>query len=116
MTRRRLSRGLTLEGLLVSYYVRRANAYDTLMQMGRWFGYRDRYADLTRIYTTVELEQWFRDLVTVESEVRQDIRRYAEEGVTPLDFGVRIRRHPRVARADDGDRPLIVGHQLTADE
>ena len=63
----RLSRGLTLEGLLVSYYVRRANAYDTLMQMGRWFGYRSNYADLTRIYTTADLEQWFRDLVFVEA-------------------------------------------------
>ena len=78
----RLSRGLTLEGLLVSYYIRRANAYDTLMQMGRWFGYRSNYADLTRIYTTADLEQWFRDLVFVEEEVRADIRRYAEEGLT----------------------------------
>ncbi|MHB1774255.1 MAG: Z1 domain-containing protein, partial [Acidimicrobiales bacterium] len=96
----RLSRGLTLEGLLVSYYVRRANAYDTLMQMGRWFGYRSGYADLTRIHTTPELEQWFRDLVSVEAEVRQDIRRYAEEGLTPVDFGVRIRRHPALLVTD----------------
>ncbi|HEX8083350.1 MAG TPA: Z1 domain-containing protein [Solirubrobacteraceae bacterium] len=96
----RLSRGLTLEGLLVSYYVRRANAYDTLMQMGRWFGYRSNYADLTRIYTTADLEQWFRDLVFVEEEVRSDIRRYAEEGLNPLDFGVRIRRHPALLVTD----------------
>jgi hypothetical protein len=96
----RLSRGLTLEGLLVSYYVRRANAYDTLMQMGRWFGYRSGYADLTRIYTTTELEQWFRDLVTVEDEVRHDIRRYAEEGLNPRDFGVRIRCHPALLVTD----------------
>jgi len=96
----RLSRGLTLEGLLVSYYVRRANAYDTLMQMGRWFGFRSGYADLTRIYTTIELEQWFRDLVSVEAEVRHDIRRYAEEGLTPLEFGVRIRRHPALLVTD----------------
>jgi len=96
----RLSRGLTLEGLLVSYYVRRANAYDTLIQMGRWFGYRTGYADLTRIYTTADLQQWFRDLVFVEEEVRADIRRYAEEGLTPLDFGVRIRRHPALLVTD----------------
>lgn len=96
----RLSRGLTLEGLLVSYYVRQANAYDTLMQMGRWFGYRRGYADLTRIYTTPALEQWFRDLVSVEAEVREDIRRYADEGLTPLDFGVRIRRHPALLVTD----------------
>ena len=95
-----LSRGLTLEGLLVSYYVRRANAYDTLMQMGRWFGYRRNYADLTRIYTTEDLEQWFRDLVQVEADLRKDIRRYEEEDISPLEFGVRIRRHPAMLITD----------------
>jgi hypothetical protein len=90
----RLSRGLTLEGLLTSYYVRPARNYDTLMQMGRWFGFRDGYADLTRIYTTELLERWFRDLAMVELEVREDIERYEREGLTPLEFGVRIRKHP----------------------
>lgn len=89
----RLSRGLTLEGLLVSYLVRPARNYDTLMQMGRWFGFRDGYADLTRIHTTEVLEEWFRDLAMVEIEVRDDIARYEQEGLTPLDFGVRIRTH-----------------------
>ena len=84
----RLSRGLTLEGLLVSYYVRSARNYDTLMQMGRWFGFREGYADLTRIDTTEQLEQWFRDLAMVELEVRDDIARYDHEGLTPLEFGV----------------------------
>ncbi len=90
----RLSRGLTLEGLTVSYFIRRANTYDTLMQMERWFGYREGYADLTRVYTTTWLEQWFRDLAMVEDEVRGDIARYQQEGLTPLDVGVRIRSHP----------------------
>jgi hypothetical protein len=89
----RLSRGLTLEGLLVSYLVRPARNYDTLMQMGRWFGFRDGYADLTRIHTTELLEEWFRDLAMVEIEVREDIARYEQEGLTPLDFGIRIRTH-----------------------
>lgn len=93
----RLSRGLTLEGLLVSYYVRPAKNYDTLLQMGRWFGFRNGYAELTRIYTTEQLEQWFRDLATVELEVRDDIRRYEAEGLTPVEFGVRIRQHPAMA-------------------
>ena len=52
-----LSRGLTLEGLVVSYFVRSVNAYDTLLQMGRWFGYREGYADLPRIWMTDELER-----------------------------------------------------------
>ena len=90
----KLSRGLTLEGLLVSYYVRRANAYDTLLQMGRWFGYREDYVDLTRLYTTSVLADNFRDLATYEEELRQEIRRYEQLGLTPDDFGPRIRKHP----------------------
>lgn len=89
----RLSRGLTLEGLLVSYYVRPTAYYDTLMQMGRWFGYREGYADITRIYTTSLLERWFRDLATVEEELHREIARYKREKLTPLQVGVKIRQH-----------------------
>jgi hypothetical protein len=90
----RLSRGLTLEGLLVSFYVRRTEYFDTLMQMGRWFGYREQYVDLTRIYTTSELSGWFRDLALAEEELRREIARYERENLTPTDFGPRIRSHP----------------------
>jgi hypothetical protein len=90
----RLSRGLTLEGLLVSFYVRRTEQFDTLMQMGRWFGYREQYVDLTRIWTTEELSGWFRDLALAEEELRREIARYERENLTPLDFGPRIRSHP----------------------
>lgn len=90
----RLARGLTLEGLLVSYFVRRTVMYDTLMQMGRWFGFRDRYEDLTRIWTTFELAGWFGDLAAVEHQLRQDIRRYEVEQITPLQLGARIMEHP----------------------
>lgn len=90
----RLSRGLTLEGLLVSFYVRRTGYFDTLMQMGRWFGYREQYVDLTRIWTTEELSGWFRDLALAEEELRREIARYERENLTPLDFGPRIRSHP----------------------
>lgn len=92
-----LSRGLTLEGLVVSYFVRAATAYDTLLQMGRWFGYRRGYADLPRIWMTDEIRRWFRHLATVEFEMRRDIDRYEEEHLTPLDFAVRIRTHPALA-------------------
>lgn len=64
-----LSRGLTLEGLLVSFFVRAARAYDTLLQMGRWFGYRPGYEDLPRIWMTHELKNQFYDLATVEADV-----------------------------------------------
>ncbi len=92
-----LSRGLTLEGLIVSYFVRSASAYDTLLQMGRWFGYRFGYEDLPRIWMTDELRQAFRDLATVEEEIRNDIARYEEEKVTPREFAIRIRTHPTLA-------------------
>jgi hypothetical protein len=64
------------------------------MQMGRWFGYREQYVDLTRIWTTQELSGWFRDLALAEEELRREIARYEQENLTPLDFGPRIRRHP----------------------
>lgn len=92
-----LSRGLTLEGLVCSYFVRAASAYDTLLQMGRWFGYRRGYGDLVRIWMTPELESWFFDLATVEEEIRRDIRRYENEDLSPLELGVRIRSHPSMA-------------------
>lgn len=89
-----LSRGLTLEGLIVSFFVRAASAYDTLLQMGRWFGYRPDYADLPRIWMTAELQGYFFDLATIEAEIRQDIEEYARLGITPRQFGIRIRTHP----------------------
>jgi hypothetical protein len=90
----RLSRGLTIEGLLTSYFVRRSATYDTLMQMGRWFGFRSGYEDLTRIYTTPELAQWFSDLAMVEHRLRQDIEIYEDLGLTPREVGLRIWQHP----------------------
>ncbi|BBY28107.1 Z1 domain-containing protein [Mycolicibacterium sediminis] len=92
-----LSRGLTLEGLSVSFFVRTASAYDTLLQMGRWFGYRNGYADLTRIWMTDEMRAWFHHLATVEQEIRYDIERLETEHLTPEEFGVRIRTHPKLA-------------------
>lgn len=89
-----LSRGLTLEGLTVSFFVRSASAYDTLLQMGRWFGYRHGYADLPRVWMTDELRGFFFDLAGVEREIRIDIGRYSRGDVTPAEFGVRIRTHP----------------------
>lgn len=90
----KLSRGLTLEGLLVSFFVRRSVLYDTLMQMGRWFGFRGGYEDLTRIYTTAELAGWFSDLAFVEHRLREDIQVYESQGLTPYQVGMRIWQHP----------------------
>lgn len=89
-----LSRGLTLEGLVVSYFVRSASAYDTLLQMGRWFGYRKGYAEFPRVWLTQELADAFRHLATVEAEIRLEIERYQDEAVTPQSYAVRVRTHP----------------------
>ncbi|MFF4132248.1 Z1 domain-containing protein [Streptomyces mirabilis] len=89
-----LSRGLTLEGLAVSYFVRGASTYDSLLQMGRWFGFRDGYADLPRIWMTDWMRDWFRHIATVESEMRRDIEVYMIEDKTPKSFAVRLRAHP----------------------
>lgn len=92
-----LSRGLTLEGLCASYFVRTSKTYDALLQMGRWFGYRAGYEDLCRIWMPDELNAWFRDLALVEAEIRHEIRRFEREGITPERVGVRIRQHPAMA-------------------
>jgi hypothetical protein len=91
-----LARGLTLEGLVTSLFVRTSNAYDTLLQMGRWFGYRPGYEDLPRIWITNELRGYFYDLATVEQEIRNDILRYEREAITPAQFAPRIRTHPQL--------------------
>lgn len=90
----RLSRGLTLEGLMISYFARNTETYDTLMQMGRWFGYRADYDDLTRIWTTQNLERWFADLAFIEWQLRDDLKVYEDQGLTPKEVGTRIWQHP----------------------
>lgn len=92
-----LARGLTLEGLMVSYFLRTANQYDTLLQMGRWFGYRPGYEDLPRIWMPRGLKLRFRALASVEQEIREDIEQYRLRDLTPMDLAVRIRAFPGMA-------------------
>jgi len=89
-----LSRGLTLEGLVCSVFARSTKLYDSLLQMGRWFGYRRGYEDLPRVWMFNEVFQRFEFLAQVELEIRDEIKRYAETNLSPIDFGVRIRMHP----------------------
>lgn len=90
----KLSRGLTLEGLTISYFLRASKMYDTLMQMGRWFGYRPGYLDLCRLYTTSEMASWFSHIAEASDELKADFDRMAATGGTPRDFGHRVRSHP----------------------
>lgn len=89
-----LSRGLTLEGLCVSYFFRNSKAYDTLLQMGRWFGYRPRYEDLCRIWMDPDVQEWFSHVANVVGELRLDIRRMHANRQPPSRFGMRVRSHP----------------------
>jgi hypothetical protein len=90
----KLARGLTLEGLSVSYFLRCSKMYDTLMQMGRWFGYRPGYLDLCRLYTTEELSDWFAHIADATEELRGEFDLMANSGRTPKDFGLKVRSHP----------------------
>jgi hypothetical protein len=90
----RLSRGLTLEGLTVSYFLRGARAYDTLMQMGRWFGYRPGYAHLCRVFAPREIINNFRTIVLATEELRREFSRMSYLNRKPSDYGLRI-REPR---------------------
>jgi Z1 domain len=89
-----LSRGLTLEGLSTSYFLRNAKAYDTLLQMGRWFGYRDGYRDLCRLWLTAEAEGWYRHVTDATAELKRDFSRMRRRQATPIEFGLRVRTHP----------------------
>ena len=88
-----LARGLTLEGLICSYFMRTSSAYDSLLQMGRWFGYRVGYEDLQRIWMQEDLISNFRHMAIVEEEIRQQIEQLAEEGLDPSQVPIRIRDH-----------------------
>lgn len=90
----KLSRGLTLEGLIVSYFLRSTKMYDTLMQMGRWFGYREGYLDLCRLYTTDELRDWFSHVAFAEEELKREFEHMSNARLTPADYGLRVRQHP----------------------
>jgi len=90
----KLARGLTLEGLCVSYFVRTTKMYDTLMQMGRWFGYRPNYLDLCRLFTSSDLVEWFKHIADASEELRQEFDTMVATGDRPRDYGLRVQSHP----------------------
>ncbi|WP_104127465.1 Z1 domain-containing protein [Cryobacterium sp. Y57] len=89
-----LSRGLTLDGLQVSYFVREPRTMDTLMQMGRWFGYRAHFDDLVRIWMPETTRSAFTHSAEVTEELRETLVDMKARGLTPRDFGLRVRVHP----------------------
>ncbi len=90
----KLSRGLTLEGLSVSYFLRASKMYDTLMQMGRWFGYRPGYVDLCRLFTSGELNGWFRHITMASEDLREEFDAMWTAKTTPEKYALKVRTHP----------------------
>lgn len=93
-----LSRGLTLDGLVVSYFHQRTQLSDSLLQMGRWFGYRDAYEDLVRIWLPVEVMEWFLFTADTLEEIRRDVSIMKVNGMTPSEFGLKIQKHPEALK------------------
>lgn len=89
-----LSRGLTLEGLIVSYFYRNSQMYDTLLQMGRWFGYRDGYLDVCRLWLHAEALQWYAHITEASEELRAEVLMMQQKRLKPIDFGLKVRAHP----------------------
>jgi hypothetical protein len=89
----RLSRGLTLEGLTISYFLRTAAMADTLLQMARWYGFRSGYEDLIRIWTTDGVARWFGELALVEQAMRDSIQALERAGRRPDQMAIRLRAH-----------------------
>jgi hypothetical protein len=89
-----LSRGLTLEGLMVTYFLRNSIMYDTLMQMGRWFGYRPEYEDLCRVWMPEEAQGWYMHIAESIEMLRDELRAMDAAKATPQEFGLKVRSHP----------------------
>jgi len=92
-----LSRGLTIEGLVSTYFLRTTSQADTLLQMGRFFGYRKGYEMLPRIWLTKDTEAKFRFMATLEEELREDIETYILEGMDANEYGPKIKNSPKVS-------------------
>lgn len=91
-----LSRGLTLEGLMVSYYSRNGSAYDSLLQMCRWFGYRPKYEDLCRVYMSHINVENFCSVIDATNDLKQQFRAMKAQNKTPDNFGLMVKTCPDI--------------------
>lgn len=89
-----LSRGLTIDGLTVSYMYRNTRMYDTLMQMGRWFGYRPGFEDLCRVHLSQDSINWYCHIANASEELRQQIKQMRRDNMSPKQFGLYVKSHP----------------------
>lgn len=93
-----LSRGLTLEGLVCTYFARNVNQADTLMQMARWFGYRRGYELLQRIWMPLQVQQKFQLIEEIDERLKEEFENFMEKGKSPSEFGPRVLSSSKIAR------------------
>lgn len=106
----RLSRGFTVEGLTINYFVRTTNYSDTLLQMGRWFGYRPGYIDCCRIFTTRDSIEKFNSTTRCIEELEIEFKKMQDQGKSPNSFLLKVRKHPGVLKIT---RPSILKNTIT---
>lgn len=106
----RLSRGFTLEGLTINYFVRDTNYADSLLQMGRWFGYRPGYLDCCKLFTTADTVESFDFSTSVIEDVEAQFSKMASKDKTPADFAIKVMNDPDVIKIT---RPSILKNALT---
>jgi len=105
----RLSRGFTLEGLSINYFVRNTNYADTLLQMGRWFGYRPGYLDCCKLFTTQDSIDKY-DLITKTiEELEIEFRKMERLKKTPSNFIIRVKKDPGTLKVT---RPAILKNTI----
>ena len=110
-----LSRGLTLEGLVTTYILRNAAAYDTLLQLGRWFGYRPNYEDLCRLFIDADSQRYYADVTEAIDELVEEITEMKQLGLTPFQFGLKVKQNPdaiRITAANKMDSAELVTIEL----
>lgn len=107
----RLSRGLTLEGLTITYFLRTAAMCDTILQMARWYGFRHGYEDLIRIWTTDGIARWFAELALVEQSMRDSIVALGRAGRRPDQMAIRLREHSALLLTARNKATMAVSQQ-----
>ncbi|WP_051689109.1 Z1 domain-containing protein [Butyrivibrio sp. AE2032] len=86
-----ISRGITIEGLVVSYFFRNTATFDVLMQMGRWFGYRPNYEDIFRVWVGEKSVEWYVEIAQSVEILKRDLNSMIENHKSPREFGVRVK-------------------------
>jgi hypothetical protein len=110
-----LSRGLTVEGLTTSYMYRNTRMYDTLLQMGRWFGYRPNFEDLCRVHLSRDSISWYRYISKATEELREQIARMRRANMTPAQFGLYVESHPDALLVTAANK-MRSGQQITVSQ